>query len=798
MTQPTTKKKFGGVLSAMRALRKIQKSLAVQPKDAERPDPVDAKSLSKKLRTVNEMRDEGTKDEMDSVRSSIAKALVSLTLGPALSAPGTAETLFAAARFTETNAETDPESSHVPLRTALSSRRYAAGTPQDSIWVAYYFPAIGDALTEIGNIGFVVADMRSPGLPLIAVNLGFVRLTRYRQSRALGRNCRFLQTSPQGFHSNFGLVDELSGAIRGHREILTKLVNFDATGAPFQCLVILVPMFRGNRDTKKDDCLYMVGMQLAIDDDFGTNLSTLDTLLRHLPRTTTCVDVERRTREGAAAHLLDPSIPLHIACFLALDPAKVPPKKKKKKNTAADPPEDATPPADDASSQTTPVPRTSSSQRWIAVIEAVLASPTAKRAILELCRTSPYCSIIGRRLLKFVTEVDSVMEIPNKKSQQADLKRLLARPHNNVLYYFSSLEIPRGKLDSTNLDKCLTVLQRWRRDLLPYLARMVVPAMLRECAKTATFLPVQAVITRDTSFSEEEDVEEEDLLERDDEEDDDDDEPDDEPGIQKAACGLLRTLNSGISVDVGRVWRMWMASAPIPLALVKLQLENDIATEILCSNTEYSKLRTHWPDALPKAVVDAIKRNESLWVVRRAIPKDPRRVVWIVQPIRELPGHCAVAVAGRRPQRLLDDVDLVARLVALWSRNGTTRSSRTSFANSRGSISSTVATADTDAALSTLLGCRPSTIEPTVIVDDEPPPEEETLRSPLYDDATCRELQRFGIQIPSPCTQKQQPQQIHKPPTPSRRPPTNRRDRRLCRLINKMHQDHQYYGSLNL
>ena len=808
-SRPSRAAKGGRIGLFQRAVGVLKKGLAVKNAlhdrsvKEEKGPPVDGARLADRLRKVNDMRDEAVKADMDRAREAMVRAIVAVSLFPALASPATAEAVVDAARVAETKADSG-QGGVVALRTALSSRRYGKSSDQDSLWVSFYFPAIGDALTEKGTIGFVVADARAPGLPLVSVNLGFVRLTRYRQSQAIGRNCRFLQKGvDSSHHSDYGLVDELRRGLRNHEETLTKLLNFDANGKPFQCLAVLFPIFGPRRPhdnkKKKRDCVYTVGLQVSVvdDDAFGENLLTLDTTLRHFPRTTTCSDMERQSHARGKGTLLDPAIPMQIACFLALD---------------------------DTASATDP-----SSVRYVALLEALLSS--SKDAILDLTKNSQHYFIVGRRLLEFVAQVDSLLDITNRKERNGTLARLLARENT---FSFSSLE----KLDD-DPDEILARLCRSRDRLMPYLARMVLPALLSDCAgshvpafvkaasplrrTTRSFVGNNAIDNKSTYLHT--------LGKKVEVNNNNDVLKDEAAAAYEVACRLLGTLITD-TPQPKSAWDSWAASAPLPLALV----ESD---SVCCANAAFRALRSGGPSSqtLPPSVAEAVARGESFWSVLlrggdRERPvvseteeqtltsaqlaklfhvsddnsedewlddrseqsvestrdKDSGLVAWVVQPIREMRGYCAVAVAGVVAGRLLADIDIAARLLAIWRRPAKGEASdRNSFCSSRASRASfaTEATGDLDNTIKIA-----DAFNSILVPDDEAnnkKKEDEAAAllaaarklladGGVYDKETHRELAaKFGDKQPSTLSVSPQPRR--------------RGDRRLCRLIEKLEHE---------
>jgi sigma-B regulation protein RsbU (phosphoserine phosphatase) len=98
--------------------------------------------------------------------------------------------------------------------------------------------ALKDRALDVTAEGVTIADARLPGRPLIYVNPGFERLTGYRASEALGRNCRFLQ----GPDSDPVAVAEIRTAIAEHRECVVEILNYRKDGARFWNRLSLAPV----------------------------------------------------------------------------------------------------------------------------------------------------------------------------------------------------------------------------------------------------------------------------------------------------------------------------------------------------------------------------------------------------------------------------------------------------------------------------------------------------------------------------------------------------------------------------
>ncbi len=89
--------------------------------------------------------------------------------------------------------------------------------------------------------GIIIADAQVPDMPIIYANEAFERITGYRRSEILGRNCRVLQ----GSESDPTAIARLRQAITERREINVTLCNYRKDGTPFWNNLYLAPVRDG-------------------------------------------------------------------------------------------------------------------------------------------------------------------------------------------------------------------------------------------------------------------------------------------------------------------------------------------------------------------------------------------------------------------------------------------------------------------------------------------------------------------------------------------------------------------------
>lgn len=84
----------------------------------------------------------------------------------------------------------------------------------------------------------VVADARSPELPIIYVNAQFFAVTGYRAAEVIGRNCRFLQ----GPESEPEAIAQIRSALEHQRTCSVVITNYRKDGSTFRNELTISPL----------------------------------------------------------------------------------------------------------------------------------------------------------------------------------------------------------------------------------------------------------------------------------------------------------------------------------------------------------------------------------------------------------------------------------------------------------------------------------------------------------------------------------------------------------------------------
>ncbi len=98
--------------------------------------------------------------------------------------------------------------------------------------------SLRDRALAAATSGVTIADATRPDHPIVYVNPAFERMTGYRASEVLGRNCRLLQ----GGDTDPAAAREMGDALREDRETLVTVRNHRRDGTPFWNEVYLAPV----------------------------------------------------------------------------------------------------------------------------------------------------------------------------------------------------------------------------------------------------------------------------------------------------------------------------------------------------------------------------------------------------------------------------------------------------------------------------------------------------------------------------------------------------------------------------
>lgn len=105
------------------------------------------------------------------------------------------------------------------------------------------------------SCAITIADARTKDMPLIYINKTFEKITGYKKSEVLGKNCRFLQ----GKKRKQAGLKKIRDALKNHKPCTVTLENEKKDGTPFWNELHLAPVF--DRDSK---LTHYVGVQTNI------------------------------------------------------------------------------------------------------------------------------------------------------------------------------------------------------------------------------------------------------------------------------------------------------------------------------------------------------------------------------------------------------------------------------------------------------------------------------------------------------------------------------------------------------
>jgi len=119
------------------------------------------------------------------------------------------------------------------------------------------------------SCAFVVTDPSLPDNPIIYVSPSFEKLTKYRESEILGRNCRFLQVPggnlKAGAHRTYcdhETIVHMKRCLDEEVECQAVILNYTKAGVPFLNLITMIPIRVQLEDSKSH--LYVIGLQCDI------------------------------------------------------------------------------------------------------------------------------------------------------------------------------------------------------------------------------------------------------------------------------------------------------------------------------------------------------------------------------------------------------------------------------------------------------------------------------------------------------------------------------------------------------
>lgn len=120
--------------------------------------------------------------------------------------------------------DSDDEDAKLP---AASGSHSAARPQQSCVLMEPDFRLIQALVTSQQN--FVLSDPKLPDNPIVYCSDGFCKLSGYKRSEILGRNCRFLQ----GPGTDQNAVELIRAGVAEGRDMSVCLLNYKADGSPF-------------------------------------------------------------------------------------------------------------------------------------------------------------------------------------------------------------------------------------------------------------------------------------------------------------------------------------------------------------------------------------------------------------------------------------------------------------------------------------------------------------------------------------------------------------------------------------
>jgi PAS domain S-box-containing protein len=110
----------------------------------------------------------------------------------------------------------------------------------------------------LSPVASVISNPRRPDNPIEVANPAFCRLTGYKESDIVGRNCRFLA----GAATEPWLTDRIRDGIARRTSVLVDILNYRSDGSSFRNAVLISPLFDA-----EGELAWFLGSQVELGDD---------------------------------------------------------------------------------------------------------------------------------------------------------------------------------------------------------------------------------------------------------------------------------------------------------------------------------------------------------------------------------------------------------------------------------------------------------------------------------------------------------------------------------------------------
>ena len=110
----------------------------------------------------------------------------------------------------------------------------------------------------LSPVASVISNPRRPDNPIEVANPAFCRLTGYKESDIVGRNCRFLA----GAATEPWLTDRIRDGIARRTSVLVDILNYRSNGSSFRNAVLISPLF-----DSEGELAWFLGSQVELGDD---------------------------------------------------------------------------------------------------------------------------------------------------------------------------------------------------------------------------------------------------------------------------------------------------------------------------------------------------------------------------------------------------------------------------------------------------------------------------------------------------------------------------------------------------